>query len=262
MKILLFSLLIILNTAMANDDVARAKKIDLILDLSGLQKQTLSLNDMVKEQVGAKLENEPNSDKKQIGKILIEEFKAQDILAGIKKELSQNFTNDEINTLATILSDEGHKKFNRAEEETSDPANLPSIQEYFRTHQNPPESRLALFEKFDRVLGTTKISVLIVVATMKSMVYAVTNKKFSEEELSAFIKQLLPVMRESQKVSFVYTYREFNDAELEKYLGHYTSPAMQKLNKAAIAQYEKGFSDWGERAGKRIRVLVEAKKKK
>lgn len=262
MKMILFSLLIYFSTAIASDDEARAKKIDLILDLSGLQKQTLSLNEMIKEQVGARLANERNPGMKSIGNILIEEFKAQDILSDLKRDLSQNFTAEEINLLATALSEEKYKKFNRAEEEASDPANLPSMQEYFKTHQNPPESRLAIFDKYDKVLGSTKFSVLIVVATMKSMTFALTNKKLSEEELSAFIKQLLPVMRDTQKISFVYTYREFNDDELENYLVRYKAPYLQKLNKAAISHYEKGFSDWGERAGKRIRLLAEEKKKK
>lgn len=263
MKQIIFSFLVLVfvNCSFASEAEGRAKKIDLILDLSGLQRQTLSLDEVIKEQVNAKMESESNEGIKKLGTILIEEFNAQEILTNIKNEMTSNFSKEEIILLSGLLNEEQNRRFARAEEEASSAGFVSSMQEYFKSRSSLPENRVEIFKKYEKSIGMTKMNLLIVVATIKSLSLSLNDKKLSNDELSEKIRQLMPAMKQTSLMSFIYTYRDFKDAELEKYLEQYNRPSMQKMNKLIITQYEKGFNDWGTRAGKRIKSLVQSQKK-
>ncbi len=253
----LFSLLLNIQIVLADDALQLEKKIDAILDRSGIDKQTMQLKESMSAQVKEGIARNKKLSPEQIGKlstIAMEEFKPQEILLKIKNRL-KNWSAKEINELHSYYEQDSVKKFSRLEEEGTSAAAQPAMIDYVKNlEKNPPEKeRLGLIFNFMNDTKAVEVTAQIVADTVAGMGMAF-GENVPESVLEQLKQQMTPVLQQQILLSSLFTYRDVPTNELKDYFSKYqTDNNLKKIIKEVMEEYHKGFSEWGLNLGLRIK---------
>ena len=255
--IVLFSLLLNFQIVLADDALQLEKKIDAILDRSGIDKQTMQLKETMSAQVKEGVARNKKLSPEQIEKlstIAMEEFKPQEILSRIKNRL-KNWSAKEINELHSFYEQDSVKKFARLEEEGTSAAAQSAMIDYVKNlEKNPPEKeRLGLIFNFMNDSKAVEVTVQIVADTVVGMGMAF-GENVPESVLEQLKQQMTPVLQQQILLSSLFTYRDVPTNELKDYFSKYhTDNNLKKIIKEVMDEYHKGFSEWGLNFGLRIK---------
>ena len=255
--IVLLSLLLNIQFVLGDDALQLEKKIDAILDRSGIDKQTMQLKDSMSAQVKEGVARNKKLSPEQIEKlhtIAMEEFKPQDILSGIKNRLKK-WSSKEISELHSFYEQDSVKKFARLEEEGTSAAAQPAMIDYAKNlEKNPPEKeRLGLIFNFMNDSKAVEVTVQIVADTVAGMGMAF-GEKVPENVLEQLKQQMTPVLQQQMLLSFLFIYRDVPTNELKDYFSKYSADNnLKRITKEVMEEYHKGFSEWGLNLGLRIK---------
>ena len=256
--LVLFALILNFQVVMAEDNLQLEKKVEAIMDRSGIEKQTLQLKDTMSGQFKEGVKANKKLTAEQIEKlhfIAMEEFKPQEMVAGIKNRLIKNWSPKEINELHAYYEQDSVKKFSRLEEEGTSLASQAAFMEYATNlEKNPPEKeRLGLIINFMNEAKFVDKNTKIIADIVEGMGIAF-GEKVPESTLNVVKQQLTPVIQQQLLLSFLFIYRDISNEELKNYFSKYqTDSNLKKLSNDLIEEYNKGFSLWGLNLGTRIK---------
>ncbi len=237
---------------------AEEKKVDAILDISGIYKQTMSLEEVLRGQIAENSKKSENKIEERVNNILTTEFHSEAFLAKIRNEMLKSLTTEELSALENFYQNPKIKNLTRMEEDAATPFGKKDFMNFLKeSHgKKPDQERLKLYKKFDEETKAAKLSTLIVVDIYRNLTLSIDGKKLSDTELLALIKKTKPVMYENGSLRFLYVYRNATESEIEDYIRvHNKNQEMKKLMKILFDKYQEGFAEWAQNAGEKIKKL-------
>jgi hypothetical protein len=270
MKLIILSMLVCSNFFLSsiNAEVVdqKNKKIDAILDLSGIQKQTLSLKEIIESSANESLQKSKSPPELQlkIKKIMVGEFVPEKILKKIRERYLKEFSEVQIDHLYDFYNSPKTKEFSRLEEEVSTVAGQQAVAAYAKGLDKnlPSKNRAMMLVKFDKDVGVSENNTQMVILVMESMT-AAFGEKLPSNEKEAFIQKMNTYMTQATLVNLLYAYRDISEDDLSKYLNLYSTDIIMKKQSAMVMdEYKVFFADWGNSIGNKIKLEVSSLKKK
>lgn len=191
-------------------------------------------------------------------------FTARDMGRIVLNEIEAGLTEDDIAEVLEWLESPIGRKITKMEEAAGRPEAIEKMQSYINElEKSPPlEERLMLLKKLDEVVGATDTSVTVNINTQFAVATAMISafKPGSEPRLSAIRKQLetqRPAIRTAMRPqilsSFLYTYMDLTDEEIQAYIDFATTKTGQKYHAVIIDGVEKALvacsTEWGRSIG-------------
>jgi len=103
----------------------------------------------------------------------------------------------------------------------------------------PPSERVALMQRLEEVTRSSELVTGILMNIFTNTLKNVPVKDGEEESALDELENLMPAIREQIRqqtiLASLYTYREFTDEELEKYIAFYDSASGSRYNDAGAA---------------------------
>lgn len=234
----------------AEDLEKKLKNIDAILDLSGVKKQILQVDDyMVAPLKEGIMSSYKLSEDQQIKlyEVAIKEIKSDLILEGVKNKLVKEWSEGDIESLFNYYNLSKIKNFTHLEEEGSAPGAYAAMMNYstgFR--KNPPAK-----ERVDLIINFYKESKIIDIYT--SLTADVLNgvaigfgQKMSLEQKNKIRNDTVKPLVENILSYSLYIYRDVSNEELKEYFLMYTSNKnLIRLSEILMEEQTNVFQGWG-----------------
>ena len=246
---------------------ADEKMIDELVDISGIEKQTLSMREVLNQQFKAR-ESSDNLSKDEFEKlksILLESFNEKEILKNTKAALLEGLTEEEIKEVIDLHKSPLFIKTTRLEEEASSSEGIKNLQVYAqKINEAPPsEERIKLVQKLDSNLKISEVNSLVIFQFTKGFMKAFEGREFSEEESTQLLKILATQMTQVIYLQLFYTYKDLTDKEFGKYVDTYlTRSSLKKVNNVVTENVSKGVIDWGKKVGEKSNFLIKKSSQK
>lgn len=231
-----------------------ADEIDVLLDISGTEKQVLSIRDVMIQQLDSdpQTKNMSADQLESIKNILVESYSGPHILAAIKRSLKAGLSELEVRELNKFYDQETLRKMTKLEEFSSTPEGLIEMQAYSQklSSHPPTKERLTLIQNLDQLVSGTDLNLFIVSSSLDAVIVVSDVLLPAEKKLSDGNKQkikeqlygqIAPVMSQVTLISYLFTYRDISHAELSEYASHYEKPLFKKFSKSLKDGYFEGF---------------------
>ena len=257
------SFLLIL-TSLTQHTFADEKMIDELVDISGIEKQTLAMREVLNQQFKAR-ESADNLSKDELDNlktIFMGSFDEKAILKNTKSGLLKGLTEEEIKEVIDLHKTPLFIKTTRLEEEASSAEGIKNLQVFAqKINEAPPtEERIKLVQKFDYNLKISEINSRIVFEFTKVFMEAFEGRKFTDEESGQLLKILATQMTQVIYLQLFYTYKDLTDKEFGKYVDTYlTRSSLKKVNDVVSDNISKGLVEWAKRVGKKSKTLIKEK---
>lgn len=150
------------------------------------------------------------------------------------------------------------RRITQLEEAMAAPDAMVQMHGYARSlEQEPPAAaRLALVERLDAVSGATDLTLDLALATTLAVAIAMDaanpvphDPQLLRQAIHGQRAQLEPTMREATRLSFLFTYRDLPDGELERYIAFLETDAgvwyNRTLGGALVGALTRSASDLG-----------------
>lgn len=270
MKLIILSMLVCSNFFLSSVSAEvvdqKIKKIDAILDLSGIQKQTLSLKEIVENAANESIQKSKSPPELQlkIKKIMIGEFVPAKILNKLRERYLKEFSEVQIDHLYNFYNSPKTKEYSRLEEEVSTVAGHQAVTAYAKGLDKnlPSKDRAMMLVQFDKNVGVSENNTQMVILVMDSMT-AAFGEKLPSNEREAFVQKMNTYFAQTTLVSLLYAYRDISEEELSKYLNLYSSDLiLKKQSTMVMDEYKVFFADWGNSIGNKIKLEVSSLKNK
>lgn len=184
------------------------------------------------------------------------------------RELRENLTIADIQKVLSWLDSPMGKRCTQLEEAASTPEGQAAMRQYAAALQNSPPSqeRLEIFRDFDSAIKATESAVEMVVnteiaVTLAMMTVLPLEQQRSLDDVSRDAEKHRPyietAMRSHVLISFLYTYKDLTDAEIQQYVGFARSPAGSNYQSAGTAAMKKALIGSSIRLGKSIADAIQ-----
>lgn len=254
------------SAAQAADKRALATE---VMKVSGLTEQlgqtTRSINDSLKR---AEESGKATPEQREIGAVMLEAFGTDTILASVGKNLADQLSDSDLQTVLKWYQGEPGQKLIRLENQLADPETAKGLVEFAKqAEQTPlPEDKQALYKQIDKATLTTDTTVDMQLNSRVAMVKAMnktakSEKKLTDAEIQEKVEaqrpQAMIFMQQINLIKFAYLYKDVPDEDIKAYLKFAESDVGKKYFKARSKALDKamqeGSSKVGEAMGSRIK---------
>lgn len=222
------------------------QNIHMLVEISGLAKQTEEIPNIIKSQINGKLpDNIIASLKDSIDKTILPSA----ILTDMHHAINNNFNNEEISTLLKWYESDTAKRITAAEEKASTPE---AYQEMMATVQKSLANtkRVATANRLDDLISGTSIGVktykiasLASYSVIKSLMQPEQPLMINEfkAQLDAMEPKIHAGIKQSNIVGLVYTYKDINNADLAQYEEFLGTPTGKKFSFVIMNAFNDAF---------------------
>lgn len=185
----------------------------------------------------------------------------KEILEKISSSLKKSIREDEINRLLVWYESDLGRKITLAEEKASTPESYQLMISEAKTLL-ADSKRVEFAKRLDKLIGATEITMNLQkisgIAVYSAIMKAVSpDQPINIDEYKSQMLSIEPKMRANTEqlviISFVYSYKTFDDKSLEKYESFLNEPTTVKFNNAVVESFNKGLetsiSKWADKIG-------------
>ena len=245
--------------------------IDSLMELSGLNKQIeaipAGITGGIKSglQQGAQLSKEQYT---QIETAAFQAFQPEKISAAISSKLMQTLSEAETQKLLSWYRSDLGKKITQAEAQASKPAAYQAMVNQAKSLLADKE-RVNMALRIDKLVNASEMSLEFQKSTATAVYTSLVKAKQPEKpvDIEAFNAQLakeepklLQQVKQFVVLSFVYTYKDIADADMEQYLDFLAQPETRKFNDNAIGAMQRVLSDSVKEMGEPLGKIFTAKR--
>lgn len=247
------------------DNPTRQNIVKKIIEASGMEAMIESFPDQILAQHihRTPFAKDPETERR-VTNILLESYdegKAQKILF---ESVNKNASQQELKAIGGWLQSPLGKRFTSAESNASNPKSGKDLLAYIKKTQinPPPQERLLLIKRFENSARQTEAAVKIVELITRGMLSGINEfysaeGKHSAEDINKQIHEMNIALPKELRPNMIlvsqYTYREFNNADIEKYIDFLESDVGQKYIDIAITGYSEVLSDFFKSAIPKIK---------
>lgn len=231
--VLCIGLFLAASVAMAGE---RQEQIDKVLELSGLSRQLGEISAFASHQIqtyGAGLEPKAYE---QLQSVISQAFQIERLTAAAKQRYAAGYDAEKVRAWIDILSSPLTKRMFALEAEAGAENKFEEVMAYVAMQDSMPasEQRRSLIDRLDAASKASELALESQLAVLRCVLItgnnALTdNKRLTPKTLDEAVAQarerltqeLVPVAR----ATYLYTYRNVTDGDLEQYVGQYESVA-------------------------------------
>jgi hypothetical protein len=256
-------------------DISNAS-LDKIMAISGINKQMSEIPNSINEGMDASQEREstdlPDVFYNDLKKVMEKAFLPADILKTIGQEIKRDLSEAEARKIIDWYESDLGRKIKQAEDLASTPEAIEKMRRQ-TAFLISDQDRLALAERIEDVHPVTDMLLRINENTAMAVfsAFSAVKEPTQREDVKSFKAQLSEQLeagrsqvREMIIVSNIYSYRDIDKTDIEKYIKFLESPAAQKFNKAKMNGIEKAFKQSSEKMAKSLAAItkkyIESKK--
>lgn len=236
-----------------------AADIKKLVDVTGISEQLGSLNDMLKsgmaDGLSAKQGEKQMSAEEQAALVgTVDAVNLSQLITGhMESALKQQTSDKEYTALMKWYESDLGKKISAAEVEASSQAAMQDMMQKAAELMGN-QSRLQTAERIDQLTNTSNAVVNMQMNMSKAMIEGMSalaqdeaikqamTQQF-EQQMQAVRPQMEAQTKQMVLISFVYTYRNFSDADIKQYEEFLSSPAAQEFTKGSLSALNSGFTE-------------------
>lgn len=243
----------------AEADLQKERKVEAILDLSGIQKQDMQIKENFADQIKVGIKQNKkltNEQVEKLYKLTMSELKPEIIIARLKTRLINEWSSKELDELYNFFNQEEVKKISRLEEDGTSINARPALIEYVKSLENNPpnKQRLQVITHFVKEAKVIESNVNTF-SYFHINLFKALGKTLSDEEIDKLRKQMTPGTAQNIILAFLFVYRDVPLEDLQKHFSKYlTLKSLDKLNNVHLEEIDKHFQQWGFNVGSRIRI--------
>lgn len=227
------------------DELNKQEMISRIMDLSGLDVQIPQIADMLNSELVTAMSSLPENVAAEMSDLIAISFDGDSMLATVKDEVSKSVSENELEDMLKWYSTDLGIQITKIEEQQQDAEELKLMQEQkkelFDNHL-----RVSLFEELDKASHITESSIDLQISMMKAM-FKMMGKDEQSQEAKEYIKKNKKMMEETTQkstlLSFLYTYRDLDDDEVDLYIDFLNKGTTQSFIKAVNRGTNKAILD-------------------
>lgn len=229
-----------IDSAIAEMTAKKSGKINRLMDLSGIRQQYGEIPKVIKSAADA-----PSQPGQEIPQFLRDGIRvavdktisAEELVNAVIKAVDENLSEEEIDVLLDWYEKDMAQKIASAETAASTPESIQGMEQNIGTLMTN-EERKTIARKVDELTGSSDFAVEIQMFTQLAMVSAVANVMGPDAGINVdFIKAQLEQsrgalqeqIRQASIATFVYTYRDIADIELDEYVSFLETDESRKF---------------------------------
>lgn len=225
----------------------KEEKISTLLMVTGITEQTRSIPSLINAMLMQQGHFFSSDQQVKILQILMKNFSEINFNLSISKEVLNNFNMEYCDRILHTYNDKLFIKITESEVYSSNSDALPEIQTF--DYSLVSESRYKIIEDYLSTSDSIKNQEIIALSSIEAFfnifnLFLPMDKKINDEQLRSVLSQTKtriysPQQIEAIKKQYAFTYRDYDDGELVKYLNYYQSDEMMWL----MNQFQKGLLD-------------------
>lgn len=238
------------------DNPTQQNLVKKIIEASGMETMIESFPDQIVAQHMHRMSitKHPEIEQK-VTNIILESYDKEKEKQILVDSVTKNASRQELKAIEDWLQSPLGRKFTSAESKASDPKSGKALLAYIDKIQNdpPPQERVLLIKRFEKSARQTEAAVKIVELITRGILsdlnefYAAEGTN-SAEDINKQIHEMNISLPKSIRPNMIlvsqYTYREFTNAEIEKYIDFLESDTGRKYIDIAITGYSDVLSDF------------------
>ena len=198
---------------------------------------------------------------KELSGMMAASYKAKTLIADVENHIKYNLTSSDIRSILQWLNTGLGKKITRFEEGASTPEAATKIMAIAANLANQDSKRIKKMDQLDNAVKATDFSVTAIqgvqiAMTMGMMSGMPEKERMSLEVLTKNVKsnspQLYPVLKPQVIASFLYSYRELSDGEIDQYIKFASTKSAIKYHAATMNGLSIAMSNASEVMGNNI----------
>jgi hypothetical protein len=187
-------------------------------------------------------------------------FKADDMRKSAEKTIVGKLTEKDMKTVLVWLNSPVGEKITTMEVEAGSPEAFAEMQKMAPALLANKE-RVARIKTLDQAVKGTESGINMVLNTQMAMFTAFTaglpaEQRPSKEQIKTLLEknrpQLVKMIEQQTIISFLYTYRDLSDKELDAYIAFAQAPAGKKYNAVMLQAINDAIADGSTRLGDRL----------
>lgn len=237
-------LLIAGSTSMAADSRIEPQLVRTLLQKSGMEKQITQMLPIMRMGMDQARERQPQLSQEQHEALIrsLSAFDASELLPVVQKRIETSLTNADAKAALAWLDSPLATKITAMEEAASTPEALADMQ---KAIANQPDNsiRVAKLKRLDQATKVTELSADMMMNAQIAVLTAMTaglppaqrpSVKDIKKQMDAHRAQIRTPLAEQTLASFLYTYRDLTDAEIDRYIAFAESRSGRKYHAALI----------------------------
>ena len=261
---LLFSLMLATGTIVANSvqpvqaqELSREEMVAKIMDLSGLDVQVPGIADALSNQSSAMLAKLPDTIRTEMSNLITISFDGDTMLNIVKKEVSKSVSTDEAKEMLKWYGTDLGIEITKLEENDVDQEERKLMYEQ-KDELLDNHLRASLCEELDKASHITESSLELQISLMKAML-KMSGQDIKNPKVQKYIednkKQLEENIKKRTTLSLLYTYKDLDDEEIEKYIDFLNEGTTQGFIKAVNKGITTAIMDGTEKFMAGVRAL-------
>jgi hypothetical protein len=239
---------------------------DEILDRSGINKQTIGLNDVLSQlsssqKMGSKLSSEKME---KIQKIMVDALDGKKMLNDVKKNILKSFTLKELRELVVHYKLPLISKISRLEEDSSSPNGIQKLTEWAKGLQkNPPkEKRVNQVVDLIKTVGMQNLLKRFTLEIINQSLHFFHNKNMTAKEKSSIEEKIGTQLAQVTVIQMLYTYKDINDKNFQSYIDtNKKNKLIVRLNGIMLIHLERGLNSWVKTSFQQVNEFIKRPKK-
>ncbi len=245
-----------------------------LMDVSGVNKQTAAIPEMIKTSMDELEQSEETSGKqspltkedfKGLKAALVDAFQVDSLLKATAARIRKNVSEADAKQVLGWLESDLGRKITQAEVDATNDEARGSMMNEARTLMADKE-RVALAHQLDKLLHATDEAINFRVEG-ETVMYVAVSKRLRPDhpvDAEAFKKQVASgidrsSVEQSLILSFVYTYRNIDIPSLKKYVDFLGQPAMRRFNDAIRDGMVDGMNQCAAKAADNVAAFAKKK---
>jgi len=248
-----------------------------VMDLSGLTATIMQVPEHMQAGLQTSQQTKQSSisgtDYGTLQKIFSDTFSAQAIKQDVVEYLGQTYDQGRYTSLVELLQSPLAKRMTALEVATGTPEEFQNMLHYATDLATDPPSakRVALVAELDKVSHATELTATLQIETLRSMLgafasYSPEGDSATREKMNHIVnggrEQIVTTAHQLVIVSYLYTYRDVSDEDLNNYIAIYRNTDLQWYLDTASSALVKAIENSSVAAGRRIAKHVSAREYK
>ena len=236
--VLIFSLIVVPAHGEVPDKAALTRQ---LMKMSGLDEQLGQIKQHVYASLEESKENLPEDLYEAISLVMAEAYDGMNMKKIVSAGITANLNIEEMSGILNWLQSRLGRKITRLEEAASTPEAFNEMQTYIQQLQaNPPTpQRLELSQRLVSATNATTMAVDIILLTAYGVAAALdtimpedqqTDLDIIRQSIESQRPQLTPIMQQMTIASFLYTYQNLKDSEIESFVDFCESDIGKRYN--------------------------------
>lgn len=234
-----------------------------VLDLSGTRRMLDQIRDQVRSSTARDEGRLPPDLVTRLRAAVADCYKGEALARTVTEYLRHNASHDQLASALELLRTPIALRFTELEVRAGAPEAQPALRSFLdRLPYSPPSvERTALLARLDELTGTSVLMTDVAVSTASAVARGVASASGPltrrqrvelDDAVDEMRQQLGTTMREQVKLTLLFTYRDANDPELDRYVKLYESSAGQWLARAAGAAVRAALERAAQDLGRRL----------